>query len=125
MSSTIHEIKINDGPAVIHRQPTIGDTFYGRVLSFVEDGATLDISGDSFSFQIKDENGAIITGCNLSIGSGIEIFDTKGIEWRIEDTVTANFTANANWTYRLKWTRADNGNVKTINAGSVIPRQYP
>lgn len=73
--------------------------------------------------QIKDENGAVLY--SLSLGAGIEIYNTDGIEWRIEPIETADFTANANWTYALKWTRATNGIIKTINAGSVIPRQYP
>lgn len=119
----IHEIQINDGPAIIHRQPTIGDTFFGRVLRFVEDGTTLDISGDTFEFILSDDAGTAVH--TLTLGSGIEIYNTDGIEWKIEPADTADFVANATWTYRLKWTRADNGHVKTINAGNVIPRQYP
>jgi hypothetical protein len=117
-------INANEGPAIIHYQPYIGDTWTGRVISFTEDGATLDVSGDEFLFHLEDQDGQTV-GDDLILGAGIE-FDGNGIVWTFDAAATATFTRNGDWIYSLKWTRTGSGSgeVKTIQAGNVTPRKY-
>lgn len=116
-------INADEGPAIINYQPYIGDTWKGRVVSFVEDGDALDVSTDDFLFHLEDEDGTTVH--DLELGTGIEL-DGDGIKWKFTPDQTENFTRNGNWVYSLKWTRTGSGDgeVKTIQAGNVTPRKY-
>lgn len=121
MSHNIASIEVTDGPAIIPIQPYIGDTLKGVISVFKENGTTLDVSADTFIYTLYNSaNNAVHT---LTLGSGIELVG-DGIEWRIEASDTADFVRNDKGSYTLKWIRDDNGDEKTVLAGSAIPRKF-
>mgnify|MGYP003594913733 CR=1 FL=1 len=115
-------IEVRHLPAIVPFQIWKGDTLSDKIIRFVEDNANLDVSGDAFEFLLHDEDGNQIN-TPLTIGSGIE-FVGDGIEWKFLPAVTATWAKDAIYTYALKWTRASNGVVKTIQAGNIIPRYF-
>lgn len=93
-----------------------GNTFSSQI-TLKEDGTEIDISADTFNFNVVDNRGAAVA--ELIIGSGIEFGSTGVLIVRVEGADTADWPTNCDLQYELIWTRDSDGLKKTIQVGSI------
>lgn len=111
-------ISVSEGPAIKNYKPYRGDTF-GRSFRIKVDGSYADVSGDTFKLTIKNKIGDQIY--QLTIGSGITLGPSTGmVSWKLTHTQMQTFPVCITTYYDMKWTRASDGNVKTVQAGTMI-----
>ena len=82
-----------------------GQSFSWSIQFFESDDITeIDITGDTFDCEIKDESGNLFVA--LTLGSGIAQTDTNEITLSVDESVTKNFDHELTYQYQVNW---DNG----------------
>ena len=111
-------ISISDGPAQKNYRPYRGDTF-GRSFKIKVGGVYADISADTLKLTVKNNIGEQLY--QLTIGSGITLGPGTGqASWKFTHTQMQTFPVAITTYYDIEWTRASDGNVKTVQAGTMV-----
>lgn len=114
-------INVTSGPAEVNYRPYRGDTFARAFRVFVN-GAASNVSADTFKLTVK--NGVGNTVYQLTIGAGITLGpDTGRVTWKFTNIQMRTFPVGITTYYDIEWTRASDGNVKTLQAGTMICRK--
>lgn len=114
-------INVTSGPAEVNYRPYRGDTFARSFRIFVN-GAAANISADTLKLTVK--NGVGDQVYQLTIDAGITLGPDIGLAtWKFTDVQMRTFPVGITTYYDIEWTRTSDGNVRTVQAGTMICRK--
>ncbi len=104
-------------PAVVHFEDLVqGDDLNFTVALTDENGAPVNISGDSFKMQIRRADNSVVK--TLTTGGGITITGTNTIYGSVPAADTASLEPDYTYNYDIQWTLSGSL-IRTIVSGRI------